>query len=464
VNKPLPAAFLASLGDIPIVTEGDVLRRKSRDNYWYSPVLKRLFDDVIADAILRPRSEAELLQVVRACHAQDIALTPRGGGTANYGQCMPIRGGVVLDMGALDSILWTRPGRFRAQAGARLGAIEERLRAEGQELRMFPSTLDTATVGGFIAGGSGGIGSVTWGMLREPGNFLGARVVTLEAEPRILELRGAELAPVTHAYGTTGILTEVELPAAGAQDWVDVVVTFPDFVDAGRFAQRFAASPGLLKRLCCVLAAPFPQRYLRPLKPHVGPTDSAVLVMVGESSFEVFADMVAAAGGTITYRRTAEEIREGKLLPLYMMAWNHATLWALRVDRDLTYLQTSLPAADPVAAAEALRVEFGDELIMHLEFMRNGPGVGCAGIPLLRFRDEARLREVMAIQEARGCRQFNPHAYTVEDGGMKQVDPVQVDFKRSADPKGLLNPGKLRGWPGSIAAAGAHSTASGEAG
>jgi hypothetical protein len=69
----------------------------------------------------------------------------------------------------------------------------------------------------------------------------------------------------------------------------------------------------------------------------------------------------------------------------------------------------------------------------------------------------------MAIQEARGVRQFNPHAYTVEDGGMKQVDPVQVDFKRSADPKGLLNPGKLRGWPGSGAAAGAHSPASGEA-
>ena len=41
---------------------------------------------------------------------------------------------------------------------------------------------------------------------------------------------------------------------------------------------------------------------------------------------------------------------------------------------------------------------------------------------------------------------FNPHTYVLEDGGMKQVDHNQLDFKRAADPYGLMNPGKMRGW------------------
>ena len=45
-----------------------------------------------------------------------------------------------------------------------------------------------------------------------------------------------------------------------------------------------------------------------------------------------------------------------------------------------------------------------------------------------------------------GCPIFNPHRYTLEEGGMKQTDEVQLAFKREADPQGLLNPGKMIAW------------------
>jgi hypothetical protein len=52
----------------------------------------------------------------------------------------------------------------------------------------------------------------------------------------------------------------------------------------------------------------------------------------------------------------------------------------------------------------------------------------------------------MDLHNANGCPIFNPHRYTLEEGGMKQTDEIQLAFKREADPKGLLNPGKMIAW------------------
>jgi hypothetical protein len=65
---------------------------------------------------------------------------------------------------------------------------------------------------------------------------------------------------------------------------------------------------------------------------------------------------------------------------------------------------------------------------------------------LVRFTTEERLDEITAIHEDMGAPIFNPHRYTLEEGGMKQTDEVQLAFKREADPKGLLNPGKMIAW------------------
>jgi hypothetical protein len=45
-----------------------------------------------------------------------------------------------------------------------------------------------------------------------------------------------------------------------------------------------------------------------------------------------------------------------------------------------------------------------------------------------------------------GAPVFNPHRYTLEEGGMKATDALQLAFKREADPDGLLNPGKMIAW------------------
>jgi FAD/FMN-containing dehydrogenase len=422
------------------------VKQKSRDYYWYSPVLKRQLDDIVADAIVMPRNEADVLAVLKACYLHDVPLTTRGTGTGNYGQAMPIRGGIVLDVSMMDELLWVKPGVCRVQAGKKIVELDAELAKHGQEVRMFPSTRRTATIGGFVAGGSGGIGSITWGMLRERGNIVAAKIATMEAEPRIIELRGTDIPKISHSYGVTGVITELEMPLATRYDWIDAVIVFDDFMEGARFGQALAEEPGILKKLCTVLAAPIPQQYFKPLAGLVPEGKACAMVMIAAHAWETFEIFVRDRGAEIVYRKTEHEVEEERRVPIYEYTWNHTTLWALKIDPSITYLQTRFPPGRNIEMVEHMYRHFGDEVPMHLEFVRDGKAFSCAALQLVRFTTEERLNEIMAYHESQGCQQFNPHTYTLEEGGMKQVDQLQLDFKRQVDPKGLLNPGKMLAW------------------
>ena len=83
---------------------------------------------------------------------------------------------------------------------------------------------------------------------------------------------------------------------------------------------------------------------------------------------------------------------------------------------------------------------------MHIEMTRQDGQVTFAGLPLVRYSTAERLEEIIRIHEENGCDVFNPHRYTLEEGGMKRTDVNQLQFKREADPKGILNPGKMVAW------------------
>ncbi|HXW19801.1 MAG TPA: FAD-binding protein, partial [Roseiarcus sp.] len=162
------AAFIEDLRDVPIIVEPQVVRRRSRDFFWYSPILNEELRGKSAEVVVAPRDEADVIAIARAAARRGVPLTPRGGGTGNYGQAVPLQGGALVDFSGMTRLKWSKPGVVRVEAGAKMGAIDEALRASGFELRMHPSTKRTATIGGFVAGGSGGVGSVAYGGLRDP--------------------------------------------------------------------------------------------------------------------------------------------------------------------------------------------------------------------------------------------------------------------------------------------------------
>ena len=440
------AAFRAAIGDIPAQDDPRLLQARSRDYYWYSPVLKAELDPACGQILVQPRTEGEVIAVAAACARLRIPLTVRGGGTGNYGQCVPLDGGVILDTTRLNRILSVTEGRVVAEAGARIDRVEEAAKETGQMLTMFPSTRRLATLAGFIAGGSGGIGSLRHGVLRDNGNVDYVRVVTVEPDPQVIELRGPDIQLVQHAYGTNGIITALDFALRPATDWRHVIVLFDGYTRA--LAAALAAhGAGHDLFLLSVVERRFARFYRRLADVFPGDSD-ALFAMVAPGDMAAFAAQMAAAGGRIALDLPLSGMEAANLPPAWECGWNHTTLQALKHEPGVwTYSQVAYPQPfDPAVIAPQM-ARCGDEVFWHHEIALMNGALQVFAIPLIRWSDEARLRAVQAeFETLDGCTVFDPHAVTIEDGGMKAIDGAQIGFKRRADPRGILNPGKTRGW------------------
>ncbi|MFZ9281956.1 MAG: FAD-binding oxidoreductase [Prochlorococcaceae cyanobacterium] len=419
------------------------LQRLSRDCFAYSPVLAPLFEGRHAQLVARPTTVEQVMAVAAACARQQVPLTCRGGGTGNYGQCVPLAGGVVLDLSGLNQLrqLDRTSGVFTAEAGALMGDLERQLAPAGRALRLMPSTLRSASIGGFIAGGSVGIGSQRWGILRDPGNLLGLEVVTLEPRPRLLQLDAASSEPLNHAYGTNGIITALTLPTTEAIDWVQLVVGFDAWEQALSAAQnvsRWAIELNSVNLLEAAVAAAMPW----PAGCPQATGEHRLLLLAHPAAMAVLPARLMQLGGTLLWQ---EPQSSSKGIPLRELGWNHTTLHWRSANPEWTYLQLLLPQSEGACLVE-LRRRWGSAIHWHLEGIKQQGCQRLVCLPLIPWQGRERLEHLMADCRELGAFLFNPHVFTVEDGGLGVVDADQVSAKAAYDPDGLLNPGKLRGW------------------
>jgi FAD binding domain len=431
--------IIKELGNIKTVQNLEEVKKLSQDYYYFSPILSDKLKDKKADLIVIPTSEEEVLKIAQICVKYQIPLTIRGAGTGNYGQCIPLHGGIVLDMTEMKKIHWVKSGVACVDAGIKMSLLERETKKQGWELRMIPSTYKIATLGGFIGGGSGGIGSINYGQLRDRGNLNKVRVVTLEKEPRIIELIGDETQQINHAYGTNGIITQIEIPLAPTYNWVDIIVTFDDFITSAKFGQALADSDGIIKKLISIHAQPI-ANYFIALKSYLPNGENCALLTIAENSLYPLQELVREYQGKITYQ---QDLSENTNLNLIEFTWNHTTFHARNIDPNITYLQTFFFSIDKV---EEMYNYFGDEVMMHLEFLRVGGKAIPAGLQLVKFSTEERLNEIIKYHEENGAFIANPHTYILEDGGRKTVDIEQLNFKKMVDPYGLMNQGKMKAW------------------
>ena len=443
-------AFKAALDGIRAHDDPKHIAARSHDYFWYSPILNDQLKDKLGDVIVVPETLDEVIRLAALIARHRLPLTLRGGGTGNYGQCVPMEGGVIMDLTRLNRVIEVTDGHVRVEAGARVSKLDDAARETGQELLMYPSTRQMATIGGFIAGGSGGIGSLRHGMLRDPGNVTYAKVITVEPEPKVIMLEGAEIQKVQHAYGTNGIVVELGLALTPAKDWIHTAALFDGYDTALRFAMS-AQATGMD---CYLLTAV--ERRCSPYSTTFGalfPADrDAIFAMVAPDEMPRFKAAAEARGGRISFAMTKPEIRENGLQPAYECGWNHTTLQALKADKGWTYLQVAYPRPFSPELVMQQMGRYGERMYWHHEMARMGGEIQVFALPLVRYNGkEDMYRLIDELEDTDGCTIFDPHVITIEDGGMKEIDDTQIEFKKQADPYGLMNPGKTRGWTADMA-------------
>jgi FAD/FMN-containing dehydrogenase len=445
-------AVKAALAGLDIDDSEPARERAAADYHWYSPILAEQLRGKRPDLVVRPRDAGEVQQLAAVCARQRVPLTVRGGGTGNYGQCVPLHGGIVMDATALNRVLRIEPGWASVQAGVLLHDLNLVARRSGQQLRMWPSTERIATVGGFIAGGHSGIGSIRHGILADPGNVRRLRIVTLQDPPQLLDLADADIQKAHHAYGCNGIITEVEIALTGWVDWQHTITLFESYDALLRFGLQVGQRGIDVFQLSAVERRITP--YYAGLRDRLQDAD-AMFAQVAPDAMPAYEALAAQMGGRLVVRGSESGLLAQGLPSVTECAYNHTTLEALKSDRGVTYLQVAYPGPLDAALVAAQMQRFGDELYFHHEFSRAGGELVAFALPLVHYFDEAQLRDLIRSFEADGCWVFDPHTYVLEDGGMKQVDEAQLAFKRRADPHGLMNPGKLRAWDEQVLGLGA---------
>ncbi len=94
-----------------------------------------------------------------------------------------------------------------------------------------------------------------------------------------------------------------------------------------------------------------------------------------------------------------------------------------------------------------LRQRYGLNFLLHIEFMKVGGRVIPASIPVVRFTTEQRLNDMIAYCREIGVSVSNPHTCMVDAGAPMDPSDPKIAAKHNYDPRSLLNPGKINGYP-----------------
>lgn len=152
-NEEKILSNLSKIENLEIITDSNRLKRLSQDFNWYSPILKRKLEDKCADMVLRPKTVVALIESVGEVAKSKLPITIRGSGTGNYGQCVPLECGIVIDMSQLSGIIQNSENEITALSGTKLIDIDLFAKKLGKEIHMFPSTFRSASIGGFFLWG-----------------------------------------------------------------------------------------------------------------------------------------------------------------------------------------------------------------------------------------------------------------------------------------------------------------------
>ncbi len=202
-----------------------------------------------------PRTPEQVSGTLKLANEWKFPVTARGAGTGFVGASIPIHHGVALVMTRMNRILEIDKDNFTALVEP--GLITGQFQREVEKLGFFyppdPSSLNTSTLGGNVAMGSGGPSAVKYGVTRD--YTLGLEVVLPNGEiigvgaQTVKSVVGYDLTRLmVGSEGTLGIITKIRLKLLPKPEAVrTMLAVFGTVDDAARAATKIMAS-GIIPR------------------------------------------------------------------------------------------------------------------------------------------------------------------------------------------------------------------------
>ncbi len=456
---------------------------------------------LLPEAVARPTSADEAVDVLRAAHATRTPVTPAGALTGYVGGALSDRG-VVLSLRAMDRVLDVdeRAGVVRAEPGALLGDVKRAAAERGFLLAPDPTSEEECSVGGAVAANASGGRSLKYGATRA---HVRALTVAL-ADGRVLEVRRPAMEKNTAGYhvvhdpvdwfvgseGTLGVVLAAEfqllpLPAAvtglgvpfrDAAGALAFVAEARRLRDASRAAESLgtageaarAAAAGVNPRCLEYLDAPafaIARDHARQSLGGSWGEGAGAYVYVEEEAFgdaepaldawlalaerhDALADDIQAFDGEAQLRE-ARRMRHAVPATLNERAARYRAAGGRKVSTDWAVPYPRL--AEALAAAERAAAAHGVEVAAVFGHAGNGHPhqhfVARDAAELGRVEEavDATLREVLAmggtVAAEHGIGKLKRRWLSL------QLGPVQLGamraLKRELDPHGLLAPGNV---------------------
>lgn len=181
----------------------------------------------IPSAVVRPKNEAQIIQLVNLANDENLKLVPRGMSTSGFGGVLPEEGAIVVDISGMDRIVAIDKLNLTVtvEAGIIWEQLQRQLKKEDLDLILYPSSLPSSTVGGFLAQGGTGFGGYEFGVFKE--NVLEAKVILPSGE--LKSFSGTELQLyIADLEGITGIITEITLKIRKLEPEIHRLISFPN--------------------------------------------------------------------------------------------------------------------------------------------------------------------------------------------------------------------------------------------
>lgn len=168
----------------------------------FSPLFLRRLVRSVPDVVVRPKNAEELRNILKYASLHRIPVVPRGGGTSALFGSVPKKGGILLDLTGLASVIEIDPQRryVETETGITFFELDRVLRKKGMTLLSYPSSALAATIGGWMATSGYGIGSLKYGHFFD--HLISVEVIFPDGSIRRLEGK-EEFEPL---LGTEGML------------------------------------------------------------------------------------------------------------------------------------------------------------------------------------------------------------------------------------------------------------------